>query len=179
MKVITEEELNKYDDNEYIWYACYGSNINYKRFMYYINGDAEGKYSTSNGCQDKTPPVESRKFLLDCPIYFAGKSNRWGGGMAFLDYEGVGKSYGKIYKIKMSQYKGILNQEHKCTLYDTRILIDYIDSIPVFTFTAENKLVNELNEPSNKYVEVIKNGLKDLDYGLTDEELNSYLSNNG
>ena len=60
---------------KYIWYACYGSNINRSRFMDYIEG-----------CTDTTPPVEDRPFEFDHPVFFAGKSLRWGGkGKAFLD----------------------------------------------------------------------------------------------
>ena len=33
----------------YVWYACYGSNINRERFMRYINW-----------CSDTTPPMEDR-----------------------------------------------------------------------------------------------------------------------
>lgn len=70
--------------------------------MYYINVDINKKYSTANGCKDKSLPLEERKYIFKHPIYFAGNSKRWSGGMFFLDYEYDGKSYGKIYKLKMS-----------------------------------------------------------------------------
>ena len=43
MDLLNRDDLNKYDDNKCVWYACYGSNINYERFMYYINGDVKEK----------------------------------------------------------------------------------------------------------------------------------------
>lgn len=177
MKLISKKELSKFSDEEYVWYACYGSNINYKRFMYYINGDENGKLSTIGGCIDKTQPVEERKYIFNHPIYFAGKSKRWSGGMAFLDYENTGKGYGKIYKIKMSQFKGILEQEQRCTLYNAILILGYIDEIPVFTFTSKHKLKHKLNQPSEKYIDVIKDGLLDLYSELDESTINKYLMN--
>ena len=178
MKIVSREYLDKYQDQDYIWYACYGSNINYERFMYYINGDSTERYSAIKGCEDKSLPLEERRYIFGCPIYFAGNSKRWGGGMAFLDYENNGKSYGKIYKIKMSQFKGILEQEQRCKIYDCILLVDYIQDLPVFTFTAKHKLSHLLNEPSETYVDVIRNGLIDL-YGehIKNENITEYLKN--
>lgn len=76
MRIIDNEELNKYGDHTYVWYACYGSNINYDRFMKYINGDE--RYSTSEGCDDKSLPLEERQYIFEHPIYFAGESRIWG-----------------------------------------------------------------------------------------------------
>lgn len=174
MKLIDKEYLDKLDSNCYVWYACYGSNINFKRFMYYINGDENEKYSTNKGCTDKSLPIEERKYIFNRPIYFAGKSKRWGGGMAFLDYEHAGKSYGKIYKLKLSQFKEILQQEQSNRLYDAILLIDYIDKIPVLTFTAKYKLKNLAN-PSDKYIKVIEDGLIDLYDNLDKKEIEEYL----
>ena len=42
MKKIDIKYFDKIDDEEYLWYFCYGSNINIKRFMIYINGDDDG-----------------------------------------------------------------------------------------------------------------------------------------
>lgn len=177
MNLLNKDELVKYDDNQYVWYACYGSNINYDRFIYYINGDVNEKYSTSNGCSDKSLPLEERQYIFEHPIYFAGISKRWGGGMAFLDYEHDGKSYGKIYKLKMSQFKGVLEQEQNCKLYDAILLVDYVDNLPVFTFTAQHKLCDLLNEPSDKYVEIISKGILNLYDNLSIDEIKEYLKN--
>lgn len=178
MKLINQQYLYKYNNDDYIWYACYGSNISYERFMYYINGDKDEKYSTINGCNDKTLPLEERQYIFECPIYFAGNSKKWcGGGFAFLDYEHYGRSYGKIYKLKMSQFKDILSQEQRCSLYDAILLIDCIEGVPVFTFSAKHKLYDLLQEPSEQYVEVIKIGLLDLYDNLNSEQIKNYLKN--
>ena len=94
--------------------------------------------------------------------------------MAFLDYEHAGKSYGKIYKLKLSQFKEILQQEQSNRLYDAILLIDYIDKIPVLTFTAKYKLKNLAN-PSDKYIKVIEDGLIDLYDNLDKKEIEEYL----
>ena len=178
MRLISKQYLDKYKKEDYVWYACYGSNINYERFMYYINGDIEGKYSTINGCEDTSEPIEERKYIFECPVYFAGNSKRWGeGGFAFLDYEHEGKSYGKLYKVKMNQFKGILEQEQRCKLYDAILLVDYIEGLPVFTFTAQHKLNDLLQNPSIQYVEVIKKGLLSLYDNMDSNQIDAYLKN--
>ena len=74
MELVDLEYLNKYSNEDYVWYACYVSNINYNRFMYYINGDINENYGTINGCVDKSKPVEEKKYIFKCPIYFSGES---------------------------------------------------------------------------------------------------------
>lgn len=173
MNRISREFLDTYSDEGYIWYACYGSNINYKRFLYYINGDKERKYSMASGCNDKSKPLKSAAFIFDCPIYFAGYSKRWDGGMAFLDYENEGRSLGKLYKIKMGQFKDVLKQEQSCKLYDAIVFVDKYDGLPVFTFTASHRL-EDITLPSMQYCNVIKNGLLKLFKNLNDEIIKRY-----
>lgn len=109
---------------------------------------------------------------------FCWNSRRWGGGgFAFLDYEHKGKCYGKIYKLKMSQFKGVLEQEQRCKLYDTILLVDCIEDLPVFTFTAQHKLHDLLQEPSEKYTEVIEKGLLDLYDDIDSNQIKEYLKN--
>ena len=57
--------------------------------------------------------------------------------MAFLDYENSGNAYGKIYKVKMIQLKGVLEQEQQCKLYDTILIVDYVDSVEVYLAKAK------------------------------------------
>ena len=78
----------------YVWYACYGSNINRERFMRYINN-----------CTDRTEPVEDRPYEFAHPVFFAGASSIWGGkGKVFLDDTADGHAFGRIYKITDEQY---------------------------------------------------------------------------
>ena len=43
MEKVSSDYLDKYSENDYVWYACYGSNINMDRLMIYINGDKNSK----------------------------------------------------------------------------------------------------------------------------------------
>ncbi len=163
-------DINKYNDNDYIWYACYGSNINTDRLMIYILGDKNKKLGSENGCSNKDRPLDERPYKFIFPIYFAGHSTKWNGGMVFLDYEHSGSSYGKIYKIRMSQFRDILKQENDA--YDLVLYLGDYDNIPIFTFTADHKR-GDFEPPSKEYCDVIKKGIldtyKNLDRNLLDD----------
>lgn len=174
MRVISKEELEVFDDEQYVWYACYGSNINVERLMIYIYGDCNEVYASQSGCSNKEEPLAYNPYVFDCPIYFAGESKIWTGGMAFLDYTSKGIAYGKIYKIQMNQFKQIFEQEKRTLLYDTIIYIEQVEGLPVLTFSAHKKL-ECLNKPSDKYLEVIKQGLMNTFEQLTNEEIDEYL----
>lgn len=153
-------DFNEYD-NKYIWYACYGSNINKDRFMEYINS-----------CNDKTPPVEDRPFVFNHNIYFAKKSQKWNGAKAFLDDMCDGKAYGRIYKITKSQFEQILRAEG--TDYTKELQLGKVQGIDVYSFTDAQK--NDVTLPSDEYYKTILNGLYDCYEGILEsEELNKYL----
>ena len=173
MKKISIEYIDKFNENDYVWYACYGSNINIDRLMIYINGDKNGKFGHVEGCNDKSKPLEAKPYIFNCPIYFAKHSARWNGGVAFLDYENVGNSYGKIYKLKMNQFKGILKQESGSKSYDAIIYVDDYEGLPIFTFTASHKR-EDLELPSKEYCDVIKKGILDTYSDLTNDDVEKY-----
>lgn len=173
MKKIDNKYIEKYDLNDYVWYACYGSNINIDRLMIYINGDKNGKFGYTNGCGDKTRPLDAQPYIFDCPIYFAKHSKRWNGGVAFLDYEHAGSSYGKIYKLKMSQFKDVLKQEQGSKSYDAIIYVGKYEQLPIFTFTSSHKR-EDLELPSKEYCDVIKRGILDTYSNLTDDDVDKY-----
>ncbi len=173
MKKINSEDIDKYNEDEYVWYACYGSNINLDRLMIYINGDKNGKFGHVEGCCNKDKPLEAKPYIFNCPIYFAKHSKRWNGGVAFLDYENEGKSYGKIYKMKMEQFKGVLKQESGSKAYDAIIYVGDYENLPIFTFTSSHKR-DDLELPSKEYRDVIKKGLLDTYTNLKDEDVEKY-----
>ena len=134
---------------DYIWYACYGSNINKSRFMNYIDR-----------CRDTTPPVEDRPFEFDHPVFFAGKSFRWGGkGKAFLDIEKNGHAFGRIYKITQNQYDEVKRKEGPD--YQRKVDLGELDGIPVVSFTNGNNPVPRRAVPSLEYLNIILDGLKE------------------
>lgn len=134
---------------KYIWYACYGSNINRSRFIDYIEG-----------CTDTTPPVDDRPFEFDHPVFFAGKSFRWGGkGKAFLDIEKNGHAFGRIYKITREQYDEVKRKEGSD--YQRMVDLGELDGIPVVSFTNGNNPVPRRAVPSLEYLDTILDGLKE------------------
>lgn len=163
-KMILDMYKNTSDKTEYVWYACYGSNINRTRFMRYING-----------CRDTTPPVEDRPFTFPHNIYFAKSSKQWDCcGVAFLDDSKQGSAYGRIYKITREQYEQVKEQEGPS--YRKPLVFGEIEGMPVYSFTDTQK--NEpVRTPSDGYFMTILEGLQDCYSGIySDEALFLYLS---
>ena len=175
MKKVDIEIFDKVDDEEPVWYLCYGSNINTKRFMIYINGDQEGGYAQRDGCRDKSKPIDSKPYVIRRRIYFATHCGRWNGGVAFLNYRSRGKVYGKIYKIKKSQFIDIYKQEHSSKDYNTVLYVGKYKKVPIYTFTSILKL-NNLVKPSEEYLEVIRKGIKDIFKDISDKKLDKYIN---
>jgi hypothetical protein len=174
MRKVLKKEIDKIDDNEYVWYACYGSNISEDRLMIYINGDINGNFAKSDGCRDKSKPIESKSYIIRRRLYFAKHSLKWNGGVAFLNYRSLGKIYGKIYKIKKSQFIDILNQEQRLKDYDTIIYIGKYKKVPIYTFTALHKL-KDLEKPSEEYLNVIKKGIIETYDKLSLKRIDKYI----
>ncbi|WP_353626259.1 hypothetical protein [Bacillus sp. JCM 19041] len=96
------------EDEAYVWYASYGSNMNLERFLCYIRGGRpEGSEVEEVGCADPSYPLQERNHLLPFPLYFAKDSDRWQKkGVAFI---GLDKKNGtSTYSRKYSLQKGNL-----------------------------------------------------------------------
>lgn len=157
VQVLSMYQNMKNIETEYVWYACYGSNINKERFMIYINN-----------CSDKTPPVEDRPYKFKHSIYFAKSSANWEGcGVAFLDDSCEGEAFGRIYKITRKQYEEVMQQEGP--KYRKKIYLGETDGLPMYTFTDTQK--NEpLHTPSSDYFSTILSGLQEVYSGIYSEE---------
>ena len=158
------EDYEKHNEG-YIWYAAYGSNINIERFMKYINR-----------CKDKTAPVESKPYIFNYSMYFAGMSRKWGGSVAYIDWTQAGTTYGKIYLIKKQQFAEI--QEMEGESYSKKVFLDYIDDIPVCTFTSDIRMTGEIM-PSKEYIYTILEGLKEVYPNKSEHALAYYLYTRG
>lgn len=161
-KKILELYQNK---TEFVWYACYGSNINKSRFMEYIER-----------CSDTTPPIEDRPYSFNHSIYFSKSSGRWhNGGVAFLDDSCNGYAYGRIYKITREQYEDVKRMEG--SNYSKKIDLGEIEGLPVYTFTDVQKK-EPVRMPSVEYFTTILNGLNDCYSDIfSDEAMTVYLIN--
>lgn len=151
------------NEPEYVWYACYGSNVNRDRFKDYINR-----------CSDNTPPVEDRPYVFKHNIYFAKSAARWdNGGKAFLDDTRHGSAYGRIYKITRAQYEEVKRMEGRD--YTKLLNLGMVAGLPVYSFTDTQKNSPE-KMPSKEYFSTILDGLQDCYEGIADkDELAKYL----
>ncbi len=186
-------------EDAYIWYACYGSNIRKARFLCYIQGGTPaGAVRSFEGCTDTTEPLDSRPFQINRELYFAKKAVTWnGGGIGFLkpDKDSQSKTYGRIYKISLGQFKDLLKQELrvkgnvpvnlerlKCDgffnclpegRYGHLLHLGEIEGLPVISFSSERFLKEQINPPAEAYLSTIIRGLREI-YSLKDEELIRY-----
>lgn len=186
-------------NKKYIWYACYGSNLNSDRFLCYIKG---GKPANSTreeiGCRDKTLPIADEQMLIDLPLYFALLKKHWnnGGGCYLgLHQEKGNKTLSRKYLITEEQFIDLVRQENndesieidfakvieKGSLsvsegtYGNLIFLGYKDNSPIFTFTTKEEFgIYEIVKPDKLYLKTIINGLSEI-YNYTLDEYIDYL----
>ena len=163
-----QHEIDDFDScaNPEVWYAAYGSNICMERFIRYIDR-----------CEDQTPPSENKPYRLPFDIYFAGKSILWNRkGTAYLDDTKAGMSLGRIYRIRRKQFDRI--REMEGPNYSKAVFLGFVDEIPVYTFTAENRRSDRI-VPSVEYMDTILKGLKETYPRISEIALRTYLFGKG
>jgi hypothetical protein len=185
------------DDNNYVWYASYGSNINSERFLCYIKGgQAEGSAQVEPGCKDASLPIDESSFTIGLPLYFAKEAAKWESqGVAFLGLnENTGSTtYSKKYLITVGQFLDVVKQENdgvdveinlnevkekgsiifrRHSWYGNILYLGEDKGYPVFTFTAPWDInEEEWKKPSKAYLKTISKGLKEY---YSDDELYHY-----
>jgi len=185
--------------NSLIWYAAYGSNIQKKRFMYYIKGGTpRGSSRPHPGCKDQTDPRDDREMRMNRSLYFARRAKDWNdGGVAFVGQdtvEGTG-TLGRLYLISAGQFMDIFSQENglrSASIDFDRVkkkgFLDIAESwygrvlyagkesgCPVFTFTSPLPL-NDIspNAPSDAYLRTVFAGIWET-HRLTIDEIVYYM----
>ena len=191
-----------------VWYASYGSNLLYDRFMCYIKGGTpEGSSTRCEGCSDKTPPQDRRPITIPHELYFAENSSSWEDkGVAFVKSERDlnAQTLGRMYLITREQFVQIVRQENGRSPDNPRISIDFEETIaqgqsmikggwysrviylseedgyPIFTFTGrwEDDAIPP-NKPCEAYRKTIIRGLRETYLEMGDEERIDYLGNAG
>ncbi len=185
-----------------VWYACYGSNLLKERFSCYIGGgrpaNAKRVYP---GCTNKTLPEKSKGITINGELYFAKSSKTWsGGGAGFIqsDFDKNIKTLGRMYLITQQQFVDLVQQEIKFegdfdidlqqviknrsldmknnSWYGKIIYLGEDEDSPIFTFTNEDYLKDEINPPHEFYLKIIIDGLKET-YQMSDTEIKTYLKN--
>lgn len=183
-----------------VWYACYGSNLLLERFSCYIGGgqpaNAKRVYP---GCTNKTLPKKSKPVTINGELYFAKSSKTWsGGGAGFIrsNFEKNTETLGRMYAITQQQFVDLVQQEIKFegafnidlpkviknrsldmknnSWYGKIIYLGEEENCPIFTFTNEEYLADEINAPHEFYLKIIIEGLKET-YALSKEEIETYL----
>lgn len=154
------------DVSDYVWYACYGSNILEERFNKYIE-------RTSS----KQKPIASKAIILPYELYFGKKSRRWNNqGVAFLDYQTSSTSFCWMYLITKQQFEEIKEMEGP-VWYSEELYIGRDDAgIDIRTMTSPYRY--EEVKPFKEYLEVIGAGIREK-YNMTDEKINEYLNTEG
>lgn len=186
------------NNSNYVWYACYGSNLLEERFLCYIQGGKpKGGLKEYLGSRDKTPPIETEQIIIKNQLYFAKYSRTWQGAVAFISPNTNQKtnSYGRMYLITKEQFVDVLKQEiglegsldvdfeaiiekgkrivKDKSWYGLTIFLGYHNEVPIFTFTYQDLLPSKT--PSEDYLKIIIEGLKET-YNFDNEEIAQYLS---
>lgn len=173
----------KNNENEnLVWYAAYGSNMLYERMLCYING---GTFRNQQGkqrvCTDTTAPRAKMNYEIPYDMYYGNQSGSWDGmGVSFLDGTKPGKAYGVAYLITKEQYEHIFKEENggfepraNSIWYTNKMKLGIYNDIPVMTIT--NHKVVEKNPASQKYLQILMEGLRENYSNLTDEEIKVYV----
>lgn len=175
-------------DNELIWYAAYGSNIQLDRFICYIKGGRpKGGSTTYEGCRDKSDPAGDEEIYLKNQLYFARKSKGWNHkGVAFIspEFDESILTYGRVFLIKKSQFIDLFKQEtntkidididfESCIKHGSLIVKDpswygnvlHLGSngdYPIFTITNKTNQLDKLNTPDPAYIQTIARGISEV-----------------
>lgn len=168
-----------FEEQTFVWYACYGSNLCKERFLWYIQG---GGPKNNYGCQDKTLPVVDRPYIINHELYFANQSRTWSnGGVAFLKTERNEKAYtlGRAYLITAAQFEDIKKQEGASANWYGHVLdLGTLGGIPVKTLTRVPGNIGQyiINTPSLEYLDMLRRGLWEAYPSMTVEEVSRYLN---
>ena len=157
----TRKELNKILNEKYLWYACYGSNLLDARFKKYLD-----KFNLEY-------PIREEKYIFNHPLYFANEGcKNWDcKGIAYIDMNDIGKTYGWKYLIKKDDFKKILHDEG--STYEEIFIEKDKDNFDIYTISSNKKYID--NEASHKYLDIIGAGLIEKKL-LKENELKDYLN---
>ena len=183
-----------------IWYASYGSNLQLERFLCYIRGgQPKGREDIYEGCRDKTLPDQNEEFYIPSELYFALKSNGWNeGGIGFISntFSNSTQTLGRMYLITKEQFVDVVKQETK---YEGELKINFDNCIqngslvfkdpswygnliylgeqkeyPIFTFTSKVDFKDKINKPNQAYLKTIIEGIKEI-FPFNDLSICDYL----
>lgn len=105
------------DGDHLVWYVAYGSNIDRRRLLTYLEGDRHlGSASTHDGARDRRPPLADAPHELTFDVFFAGRSTRWDGAVAYCAHgteSSPGPALGRRWLLRRSQLEDLVRQENR------------------------------------------------------------------
>lgn len=171
-----------------VWYVAYGSNLGRARLRRYLDRGPE-----------PTPPRADRPMTIGPAVFFAGESQVWGGGRAYLDHTMVepARTPARAWLLTRVQWDHLHAREsgsdHTAGTepgslavgevrvvgegrYDALIGLGRHDGVPVATFTRPEPLdLTTCTRPAADYLRAIATGLAEA-HGLTPDEAAAYLA---
>ena len=178
---ISNNEIISSWNRDYVWYVSYGSNMLYERFMTYIEG---GSYKGSREhppCDDASSPLIVRRVEIPYGMYFGNYSSSWNCGVSFLDTSNKGKAYGVAYLITKEQIEHVCRRENAGSKpednpnwYNEIIDLGEMDGFRIKTLT--NSTIRDYYEPSEDYLNTLRDGLEENYPEMSDKEIEDYLN---
>ncbi len=192
---------NSIGDDHLIWYATYGSNLLRGRLDCYIQGgQPAGVANVYPGCRDKASPRDARRVVLPYRLYFAERSESWGGAIAFIRRTISDTStYGRMFLMTYGQFNDVVRQENgrrvpgsivvppfevlanagrweiaDYRLYAGIIKIGTRHGHPILSLTAGHES-HVVGAPSEAYVKTIVSGLKETYPCMRNSRILAYL----
>jgi hypothetical protein len=172
---------------ELVWYVAYGSNLSRARLQQYLDRGP-----------DPSPPRDDRPLTIGHPLFFAGESQVWTGGRAYLDHAPVhpATTLARAWLLTRAQWDDLHAQESgpdhgagadpasladgEARLvgdgrYDVLLGLGRHADIPVATYTGPERLdPATCTRPAPAYLERIATGLHEA-HSLTVAEVITYL----
>ena len=132
---------------------------------------------------------------MDGTLAFAWESPTWGGGIAFHQPDGDGRTLARAYLVTARQFADVLEQEMRRDpgvdhdlgavvggarhavgpgRYETLHLAGELDGRPVISFSSPDVDALGLRAPAPAYVATIARGLRQA-HSLTDQQIVDYL----
>jgi hypothetical protein len=102
--------------SDLVWYVAYGSNLDRDRLLTYLHGDRHrGPSSTHDGARDPRPPQADAPHELPFDVFFAGRSTRWAGAVAYCHHgdPAPGPTMGRRWLLTRSQLEDLVRQENR------------------------------------------------------------------
>ncbi len=175
-------------DDALVWYVAYGSNLCGARLQAYLVG-GDGPFGSHRGCRDHRPPCADRWLEIDRRIEFRGPSQRWGGGVAFLDRTPTAgrRTTARAWLLRPGQLLDLAAQEARLDAtppasilddvavdghasigggwYDALLRLADLDGRPAFALTTAQDL--PVAAPTDAYLAVIAAGRAERRRGLS------------